>query len=178
MKLEEPEHLHANEQEMLRADLWRSSMHSDSEDYNEDQTLRFEKERQNLIYKKKEKKEWPQLFMDYLKEHFGNFNLLVRLNYKSGKVEYCILFSELNLCKKEFRMDNDRIVFKIELKDLDKLRDTKNVKINNQNANWSKKNGHFNFLCLESNCCFKEFPKFLKLGPSDFKFQTTCKEFI
>ena len=88
-----------------------------------------------------------------------------------------MLFSDLNLYEKEFRIENDKIIFTIELSDLNKLNDSEKVKIDNMIPNWEEQNRYFKFLFLETHCRFKEMPKLLELVPEDFKFQTTCKEF-
>ena len=141
---------------------------------------KLERKRMLLIFKNERSKraKWRQELADYIRQHFHDFYYFVRINYRSDKLEYCILFSELNLLGKDFRIEDDKIIFKIEHEDLNKLRDTRRVKILKTTPNWIEKRGFFYFLWMETDCHFKEMPKLLELGHEEFNFKTTCKEII
>ena len=175
VKLEIPEQFFSNENGRVKKKWLKLTGYYESED----RTTRPDKKRMGLFKNRKWKwlEKWFNRLENYVRENFCDYYIFVRLNYQSGKLEYCILFSDFDLIEKEFRMEGDIMIFKIELEELRYLKDTERVKVLNLNTNWTEKNGNFKFLNLETTCDFKELPKQLNLRAEDFKFQTICKEF-
>ena len=175
VKLEIPEQFFSNENGRVKKKWLKLTGYYDSED----RTPRPDIKIKGLFKNRKWKwlKKWFNRLEDYIRENFCDFNIFVRFNYKSGKLEYCILFSKLALWRKKFRMQEDTVIFQIKLEELRYLKDTERVKVLNLNTNWAENNENFDFLNLETTCDFKELPKQLNLRAEDFKFQTICKEF-